>query len=344
MRRTHYFSVILLCCLCAYLAYRFLFGPNVALRGRAETAYIYIPARASFAQVSDSLAPYLKHPFAFKVLARLKRYPTHIRSGRYQLEDGMCNDRLIDELRVGRQHPVRLTFGRQPSLQAFAATVSKQIQLDSQAIYRAFLDEGFLNRHALDSQTVRQILIPDTYFVYWNITASALRARLFSEYQRFWNADRRAAAQAQGLTPLQVSILASIVQSETNKREDMPMVAGVYLNRLRHHWKLQSDPTVIYALKLRHGFDTTINQLLYRDLSIDSPYNTYKHRGLPPAPIIIPTRRALEAVLHPAQHHYYYMLNDPLKPGFFLFSKTLLQHNRNKLNYKAWLRKKRSKQ
>lgn len=335
MKRIYPLLSLLLLYFGAIWIYRLVCGENVAVQKRV--AHICIRKGARFAQVVSSLRPYLRNLTAFEELAALKDYPSHIKPGRYEIRDGMSNLQLVNALRIGKQSPVKLIFSREESLKIFAAHIAQQIAPDEQAIYQAFLDSAFLSQHRLDSQTVKQILIPDTYFVYWNISAAAFRDRMLSEYRKFWNAERRAHARAKNLTPLQVSTLASIVQRETDQPEDMPMVAGLYLNRLKHNWKLQSDPTVIYAFKLRYGFDTIVKRVLYSDLKIDSPYNTYKYRGLPPAPIMTPNKRALEAVLHAAQHDYYFMVADPLRPGYHHFSKTFADHNRNRLKYERWI-------
>ncbi|MEH0007647.1 MAG: endolytic transglycosylase MltG [Flavobacteriales bacterium] len=337
MKRIYYLLPALLLSVGIAMAYRFAFGSNVVVKNGAT--YLYIPTGASFKQLSGLLYPHLQNRKSFEKIAALKNYPAHVRPGRYEIADGMSNVELVDELRSGRQSPVRLVFNRAETLKGFAARIARQLEPNKQALCNAFWEPKFLTDHRLDSETVKQILIPDTYFVYWNISATAFRDRMLSEYQKFWNAERRAQARAENLTPLQVSTLASIVQKETNNTDEMPMVAGVYLNRLRDNWKLQSNPTVIYAFKLRHGFDTLVRRVLYADLEIDSPYNTYKYAGLPPAPIGIPDKQALEAVLHAKRHGYYFMTSDPTDSGRFHFTKTFAAHKRNRLKNDAWVKK-----
>ena len=158
------------------------------------------------------------------------------------------------------------------------------------------------------------------------------------EYKRFWNEERIAKSKSLGLNSSQIITLASIVHKETAKVDERPRVAGVYLNRLSKGMLLQADPTVIYAIKLQTGnFDTIIKRVLYKDLELDSPYNTYKYAGLPPGPIAMPDISAIDAVLNPEKHDYYYFVANVEDFGYHKFAKTLTQHNRNKEQYVRWI-------
>ena len=184
--------------------------------------------------------------------------------------------------------------------------------------------------------------LPNSYDFFWNTSAENFRNKMWSYYQRFWSETRKNKAAAQGLSALQVINLAAIVQKETQKVDERDRVAGVYLNRLKKKMKLQADPTVIYAMKLKYqNFDTIIRRVLFKDLKIKSPYNTYKYRGLPPGPIIMPDISSIEAVLNPEQHHYLYFVANPNNPGYHLFAKNVKEHNSNKKIYTNWLNRNR---
>ena len=183
MKRVYYLLPVLLLSLAIAMAYRFAFGPNVVVKG--GVTYLYIPTGASFKQLAELLYPHLRNPKSFEKIAGLKNYASHIRSGRYEIADGMSNVELIDELRAGRQSPVRLVFNRAETLKGLFACTARQIEPDEQALSQAFWNPKFLAEHRLDSETVKQILIPDTYFVYWNVSATAFRDRMLLEYQKY---------------------------------------------------------------------------------------------------------------------------------------------------------------
>ena len=183
----------------------------------------------------------------------------------------------------------------------------------------------------------RKLFIPNTYEVYWTITPLEFLQRMQREYDRFWTDDRLYSAKKLGLTPHEVSVLASIVQKESSKIDEQPVVAGLYLNRLARGIKLQSDPTVIYAMKERDGFDISIKRVLNKDLKIDSPYNTYRYKGLPPNPICIPEMSSLLSVLNPKQHDYIYMCAKADFSGYHHFTKSWTEHKLNAMRFQKAL-------
>ena len=186
--------------------------------------------------------------------------------------------------------------------------------------------------------------LPNTYELFWNTDADGFRDRMLKEYQRYWNPERKEKAQSAGLSPVEVSALAAIVQKETAKVDERPRVAGVYLNRIRKGMLLQADPTVIFAIKRETGnYDTIIKRVLYRDLEIDSPFNTYKYKGVPPGPITMPDISSLKAVLNAEKHDYLYFVVDVTNFGYHKFAATNEQHNRNKVPYIRWLNQQKIK-
>jgi len=199
--------------------------------------------------------------------------------------------------------------------------------------------DDFLKKNNLTKETVPAIFIPDTYYVYWNTSAESFVNRMLKEYKKFWNEKRLARAKEIKLTPMEVSILASIVQKETSKKSERKIIAGLYMNRLNNNWRLESCPTVLYAIEKESNFTIKRNRLLYEDLQMDTPYNTYKNSGLPPGPISIPEKDAIDDVLYYQKNSYFYMNASVDKPGYNVFSKSLRQHNINARKYQAWLNK-----
>src|SRR5690606_9443101 len=216
--------------------------------------------------------------------------------------------------------------------------ISLQIEADSTALLSSFGELEFLKANGFNEETALSMYIPNSYEFFWNTSAEGFRERMLKEYKRFWNEEWIARSKSLGLDPPQVATLASIVHKETAKIEERPRVAGVYLNRLSKGMLLQADPTVIYGIKLySDNFDTIIKRVLYKDLELDSPYNTYKYAGLPPGPIAMPDISAIDAVLNPEKHDYYYFVANVENFGYHKFAKTLAQHNRNKEQYIRWI-------
>jgi len=248
----------------------------------------------------------------------------------------MNNNKIITALRLNL--PVKVTFNNQERLEDFAGRLGSQLELDSLEVLNLFKDPAFLKENGFTEETVFTLFLPNTYEFYWNTSTEKLRNQFTKEYYRFWNEDRKAMAALQGLTPIEVSILASIVQKETAKVSERPRVAQVYLNRLKKGMLLQADPTVIYAYKKEtNDFTQVIKRVVNKHLITASPYNTYKYGGLPPGPIFMPDVNAVEAVLNPEQHDFLYFCASVTNFGYHEFATTLEQHNVNARKYIAWL-------
>jgi UPF0755 protein len=260
--------------------------------------------------------------------------------GRFVLDKGMNNNELINRLR-SENKPIRLTFNNQKTLMHLAAYVAKKIETDSTAIMQAFYDVDFLKENGLTQDNVMSICLPNSYDVFWNTTAEQFRDRMLRQYKAFWTPKRESARKKIKLSREEVVALAAVVHKESYRVDERPLVAGVYLNRLRKRMRLQADPTVIYALMRKaNDFDMDIRRVLYADLKIRSPYNTYRNRGIPPGPITMPDVSAIDAVLFAAKHKYIYFVADPSRSGYHLFATSLSEHNKNKKIYTRWLRKK----
>ena len=319
----------------AYMVYGAFFTPNTEFNN--EEAFVYIPTNASFPEVKERLAPLLKDIDAFASAADKKGYAQNIKAGKYLVRKGMNNNELINTLRVNNV-PVKVAFNNQETLADLAGRISGQIEADSLSLLNAFTDKEFLAKNELDLETSLALYVPNSYEFFWNTDAEGFRSRMIKEYERFWNVTRKQKAKALGMTPNEVVTLASIVHKETAKVDERPKVAGLYLNRLRTGMLLQADPTVIYAIKKETGnYDTIIKRVLYKDLEVDSPYNTYKNSGLPPGPITMPDISAIDGVLNPEKHDYYYMVANVENFGYHMFASSLAQHNRNKEQYVRWI-------
>ncbi|TVZ14482.1 endolytic transglycosylase MltG [Maribacter sp. MAR_2009_72] len=325
----------------AYILYSTFFTPNTSFE--TKEAYVYIPTDASIDLLKEQLTPYIDNWESFKSAADKKGYLQNIKAGKYRLKKGMNNNKLVNSLRSGNL-PVKVSFNNQETLQDLAGRIAAQIEADSMALLAAFEDKAFLDENGFNDANKLAVYIPNSYEFFWNTSATGFRDRMLKEYQRFWTKERKDKANALGLSPNEVMALASIVHKETAKVDERPRVAGVYLNRIRKNMLLQADPTVIYAIKKETGnFDTVIKRVLYKDLELDSPYNTYKYLGLPPGPIAMPDITAVDAVLNSEKHNYYYFVANVEKFGYHMFAESLAQHNRNKAQYIRWINSRKIK-
>jgi UPF0755 protein len=253
----------------------------------------------------------------------------------------MNNNEIINTLR-SKNEPVWVTFNNQERVEDLAGRIATQIEADSISLLQMMTDSAFLKDQGFNRQNALSMYIPNKYQFFWNTSAEDFRQRMKTEYDRFWNSERLQQAKEIGLTPHEVTVVASIVQKETAKIDERQKVAGVYMNRIQKGWKLEADPTVIYALKDQlQDFDTIIKRVLYKDLKIDSPYNTYMYRHLPPGPITMPDISSIDAVLDYEDHDYFYFVADVQNFGYHKFAKTLAQHNRNKSEYVRWINQQR---
>jgi UPF0755 protein len=299
--------------------------------------FLHIPTSSDQNQLLDSLKNYLTDIPKFIEAAGYKGYLDNIKPGRFKIKNGNNNTEIINSLR-SQNIPLKVTFNNIETLNQLLSRISLKIEADSLSLVKIFSDKEFLNDLNLNSESVFSLFIPNTYEFFWNTSALQFRERILKEFDIFWNDDRINKSKKINLNPIEVMTLASIVQKETPKVDERPTIAGVYLNRLEKKMKLQADPTVVYTIKKRDGFDTKIRRVLYKDLRIKSPYNTDVNRGLPPGPIVTPDISAIEAVLNPMDHSFIYFVADVSNPGYHLFSRTNAEHNQNKRQYTKWLR------
>jgi len=319
----------------SYKIYDLVFAPNTEFD--EDQVAIFIRSDDEYADVRKQLDTLLKNIEEFDMVAQKKGYASNIRAGKYILRNGMNNNEIVNALRRGNV-PVSVTYNNQERLEDLAGRISRQIEADSVSLLKAMKDTAFLQDNDLDLQNALGMYIPNKYEFFWNTSAEGFRERMLTEYKRFWNEERLAKAEAIGLSPQEVTVIASIVQKETAKVSERPKVAGVYMNRINNGWKLDADPTVIYAIKNKNqNFDTIIKRVLYKDLTLDSPYNTYLYGGLPPGPIFMPDISSIDAVLNYEKHDYFFFVADVENFGYHKFAETLAQHNRNKQEYVRWI-------
>ncbi len=299
---------------------------------------IYVPTGSSFEDLTDTLrsAGVLRSERNFIITSRLKSYGRSVKPGSFIIEPGMSNNNIVNILRSGRQAAVNVTFNNIRTIEELAGKIGGQIEADSATLSAFLADENNYLADGFDRRTVIAVFIPDTYQLYWSVDAMAFYRRMLKEYRTFWNEDRKVAAKTLDLTPTEVSVLASIVDEEASKADEKPRIAGVYINRLRQGIPLQADPTVKFAVN-----DFTLRRILNKHLEVDSPYNTYKFRGLPPGPIRCPSRSGLEAVLNAEKHEFLYFVAKHDASGYHHFSRTLAEHNRYAAAYRRELNRRR---
>lgn len=298
--------------------------------------YIKIPTNATYQQAKQIIAPYLKNVAQFEAIAQKRSYPEHVKAGRFLIQNNMGNWAIVTALR--KNVAVKLAFNNQERLEDLVGRVSHQIEADSTALLNTIKEPGFLQQNGFTPDNVLVMFIPNTYEMYWNTSAEKFRDKMIKEYHKYWTKDRIAKAQQQQLTPIQATILASIVHKESVKKDERPRIAAVYLNRLKLEMPLQADPTVIFALKKNaNDFDQVIKRVLYDDLKMASPYNTYLNLGLPPGPIAMPDITALEAVLNPEKNDYLFFCASVSRFGYHEFATTLAEHDVNRKKYTDWV-------
>ena len=321
-----------------YELYSRVYQLNIVLPDNAEK-YIYIPSNSEFTDVVKILLEngLLIKANSFEWLAKQKKYDTNIKAGRYKINRALNNNDLVNLLRSGKQTPIKVTFNNLRNKEQLAGKIGSQIEADSLSILKYITDTTFLNKLKLNTDNVACLFIPNTYEFYWNTSVEGFVNRMVKEYSDFWNSSRKKKAAEIKLNYYQVAVLASIVEKEQSiKRDERPEIAGVYLNRLKKRMKLESDPTLIFALG-----DFTIKRVLNKDKKVESPFNTYKNKGLPPGPICIPSINAIDAVLNASEHNYIFMCAKEDFTGYHNFAKTYAKHLVNARKYQKALNKRK---
>ncbi len=302
-----------------------------------EKFTLYITPQTTYASLVDTLDKYLSDTKTFERTFAKENPQQKLQTGRYVFKSGTNNLEITRAIRNGWQTPYRLTLsGNIRGVEKLASILGKRLMTDSLDFITYFNDPETWSKYGLTKETFISLFIPNTYEIYWNSNPEQFTKRMAKEHSKFWNEERSAKAKELGLSKEEVSTLASIVCEESNYSPELPAIAGVYLNRLRRGMKLDADPTVKYALN-----DPTIKRILFKHLKVDSPYNTYKHPGLPPGPITIPSTRGIDAVLNYERHNYLYFCANANLDGTHKFASTLSEHNRNAKAYQRAISRKK---
>lgn len=315
------------------VAYFLFFAPNITTNGK-QKQYLMLKEGADYVEVLRQLNQKVDilSDFTFRRSVAIFNYEENVKPGRYLLKSGMSNFSLLRMLKGGRQTPVQLTFNNIRTKEQLASVLSKQVEPDSVQFVELLNDSVFLSTYGLNQYTSVAIFLPNTYQVFWNITPEKLFEKMFKEYDRFWTPERKKKASEIPLTQAEVITLASIVESESNNKIEKPIIAGLYINRLRNNMPLQADPTIVFAVG-----DFSIKRVTGAYTSVKSPYNTYRNKGLPPGPIRIPNIKSIEAVLNFDKNDFIYMCAKETLNGEHNFSSSWAEHQANALKYQQAL-------
>ncbi len=325
------FTLALVCF--SYYFYQVFFTANIETKGKPTFVIVHRGYDWQQALKAIDATGAVVDKLSLHFVAKLMKYPAHVKPGRYELKDGYTNRQLVNVLKAGIQSPLKLTFTNVRLRRELADKLSNQIDARPSQIDSLLSSPSYTRRLGFDTTTVLGMFIPNTYELYWNTSADNLMKRMKKEYEKFWTPERDAEREKLKLTRAQVSTLASIVEAEQQQHADeRPRIAGVYLNRLKKGMKLQADPTVVYANR-----DFTIKRVLNVHLQKDSPYNTYKYAGLPPGPINLPSIASLDAVLKPESNNYLYFCAKEDFSGYHAFATNEAEHIMNARRYQAAL-------
>ena len=296
----------------------------------AEVQYVYIDEDDTQDSVLAKLQP-MGHTAGLTGLSTLLRhsgYNEHVRTGRYAVNPGEGAVTVFRRLKNGQQTSMALTIPEARTMERLAALLARRLMLDSATIAQALTSQDVCQRMGYDTCTVAALFVPNTYDVYWNMSVDALLTRMQREHDRFWQGDREQKAARMSMTPTEVATLASIIDEETANNQEKPMIAGMYLNRLKTGMPLQADPTIKFALR-----QFELRRIWQKLLQTDSPYNTYRHTGLPPGPIKVASIRGIDAVLNHVEHDYLYMCAKEDFSGTHNFARTYREHLQNAARY-----------
>ena len=315
------FSTILTTC--SVYTYQMLYSPNFLIN--SEDKFIIIEEGTDFNRLIKRLEDdtLINDILSFSFLSKIMEYQENIKIGAYKVNMNMSNYDMITMLRSGNQTPIKLTFSYARKIDDLAEKITSKLKISKEDLLN-YLLENIDNYEDFKKEDIISIFLPDTYEVYWNISPKKLTDKMYSEYKKFWNNDRLEKLKKINLNHKEAIILASIVASESRMLDEADRIAGLYINRLNRNMRLQADPTLIFAAN-----DFTIRRVLNKHKKIKSPYNTYIHRGLPPGPIRITSKKYIDAVLNFEKHNYIYMCAKEDFSGYHAFATNLSDHNRN---------------
>lgn len=303
-----------------------------------EDTELWLSKQQNYDEVRDSLLSKINRHWAFDLYAQHLKLDKTFKAGHYLLKKGMDVIQIVRMLKLGTQTPIRLTFNHAFTPPYLARTLAKQLDADSASFVHALTSKELATELGFDTVTLFSICIPNSYEFYWTTTPEQFVRRMKKEYERFWTKERDKKLSLTGLSRLEALTLASIITQETRQKDEMPRMAGVYMNRLNRGIPLQADPTIKFAMQ-----DFGLRRILYRHLKTQSPYNTYINRGLPPSPICLPSIVAIDAVLNYEKHQYLYFCARPTFDGHHDFARTLREHNANARAYARELNRRKIK-
>jgi UPF0755 protein len=318
----------------SYYPYQSFYTKNVQVQ--KKDFILYIPTGATFKTVTDTLEKnqVLHNVMSFAFVSQLMGYQDKVKPGRYLLPANSNNLTVVRKLRSGQQEPMKLTFNNIRLKKDLAQKLGEKLEPSAEDFLKVLNDPKIAAENGFDTSTFITMFIPNSYQVFWDMSPEEFVKKMNREYKKFWNKERMAKAAAAGFTPIQISIIASIVEAETNKDSEKSRIAGVYINRLRTEMPLQADPTVKFALQ-----DFAIKRVTQEHTAMDSPYNTYKNIGLPPGPINMPSTASLDAVLNYEKHKFIYFCASPNEIGFHDFAESYRDHVNNANRYRKFLDK-----
>lgn len=326
-------SISVLAISMTFYFYQVFFSPNTLVESD-QPYMLKIPTNAVFKNVNDQLYTdrVINDALSFGFVAKILGYQEAVKPGLYKIDPKMNNLQLVRMLRSGAQVPVKVTFNNVRTKEDLAEKITANLEVTQEQFLTLIQDSVYIRKFDFEEETIMSMFIPNTYEFWWNTSPEALFDRMYKEYQTFWTEERKQKAQALGLSQKEVSTLASIVQAESQKADERPKIAGVYLNRLKIGMALQADPTLVYATG-----DFTLKRILNIHKEIDSPYNTYKNAGLPPGPINLPDINSLNSVLNAEKHNYMYFCAKEDFSGYHAFAVTYTEHLNNARRYQTAL-------
>ncbi len=315
--------------------YQMLYSPNFLIN--SEDKFIIIEDNTDFNDLVKKLEDdtLINDILSFSFLSKMMEYQENIKIGAYKVKMNMSNYDMITMLRSGNQTPIKITFSYARKVDDFAERLTKNIKLSKNELLN-YISQNIDDLYGFGENDIIGMFLPDTYEVYWDISSQQLIEKMHKEYNKFWDNERNEKLKKIGLNKKEVSVLASIVASETNKLDEADRIAGVYINRLRKNMLLQADPTLVYAAN-----DYSIRRVLNKHKKIKSPYNTYINKGLPPGPIRLTPKNYIDAVLNYEEHKYLFFCAKDDFSGYHEFAKTLSQHNKNARKFQRALNKRK---
>ncbi|WP_312089284.1 endolytic transglycosylase MltG [Chryseobacterium sp.] len=341
MKKATLIIILVLLAVAGFFGFKFYkkyYGSNVP-----KDDYVLIPHGSKFNQILDSIAPFVQNKSSFEEVAKDKNLDQHFKPGRYYFQKGASNTSLVNMIKAGNQTANSFRIGDFGDVYQMIGKVSRKTELDSLRFVND-LDKIAVEKGYKNAEDLKKYFFIDTYNFFWTVTPQEFFSKFDDQYQKFWNEERKNKEKQSGLTRDEIYALASIVYKESGgKPDEMKTIAGLYINRYKKGMKLQSDPTVIYAINKQTNFKEPIKRVFFKHLSTPSPYNTYANKGIPPGPICVVDKNSVDAVLNAENNNYIFMCADPSRLGYHKFTDNAEEHAINAKAYQDWLNSKNIK-